>query len=155
MATHGTQLPTRERAVTFVLLGGQEVRATVYLASMSPTHPGAETLEELLNASARFLPVRYELGGHALVRREGVLLVRAEPEARIGDEIEEYPLPSIDLVHVRLDGGLELDGVLARVDRAQSARLSDYFNGAALFFALEVSGGLVYVNKDHVVSLIL
>jgi hypothetical protein len=154
MGLSGAHAPTLERPVVIVLAGGEEARVTLYLASLSSRHAGPETLEEFLNAPARFVAVRYPNGGHALVRRDAVLLVRAAAESRSAvDDLAS--LPSIDLVHVRLDGGAELDGVLQRVDSAPRTRLSDYFNDAPRFFPLEVSGGLVYVNKDHVIALTL
>jgi len=55
-----------------------------------------------------------------------------------------------DLVRVLLSNRKTVDGA---VQHTQGGRISEFFNAAPDFFAVEDTGGVVYVNKRHVISI--
>ncbi len=152
MSQDPRQLPTLPVLVHLDLVTGRTMRGTVSLSITSATHAGPETLEELLNASRRLMPVQNESGDKGeLVARDAIVLVRVMSE--IGPRPTEDASPTIDLVHIELATGKAIDGALLRAQHQDGTRLSDYFNSEADFFAVEDGGGIVYVNKRHVISI--
>ena len=78
----------------------------------------------------------------------------ASVSARVTSEIapssEAAVAPGVDMIRVELSNGKVVDGA---VKHARETRVSDFFNAAPDFFAVEDAGGIVYVNKRHVVSI--
>jgi hypothetical protein len=148
MSDDPRQLPTLPVLVSVDLVTGRAMRGTLSLSITSAVRAGPETLDDFLNTTRRLVPVRDEEGSKGeLVARDAIVLVRVMSEiAPRHDDVS----PAVDLVHVELVNGKTLDGA---VQHAQGARLSDFFNGADDFFALEDSAGLAYVNKRHVISI--
>jgi hypothetical protein len=148
MSADPRQLPTLPVLVSLDLVTGRTMRGTLSLSMSSSVRAGPETLDEFLNTQRRLMPVRDEAGSKGeLVARDAIVLVRVMSE--IAPRPEDVS-PAIDLVHVELVNGKTLDGAVQHV---QEARLSDFFNSAPDFFALEDSAGLAYINKRHVISI--
>lgn len=149
MSADPRQIPTLPVLVDLDLTTGRTAKVTVFLSIHSASREGPETLDEFLNTPRRLLPVAEPDGTkRELVAREAIVAVRVMSEISphaIGDAA-----PAVDLVKIELTNGKTFDGA---VQHTQGARLSDFFNASPDFFALADGGGVVYVNKRHVVSI--
>jgi hypothetical protein len=147
MANDPRQVPTLPVLVELDLVAGRTMRGTLSLSITSALRAGPETLDEFLNTHRRLMPVFKETEQKSeLVSRDAIIVVRVMSDiAPRHDDIS----PAIDLVHVELSNGKTIDGAVQHV---QGERLSDFFNAAPDFFALEDGGGVVYVNKHHVIA---
>jgi len=149
MSADPRQVPTLPVLVDLELATGRTAKVTLFLSIHSEVREGPETLDEFLNTPRRLLPVADPDGSkRELVARDAILSVRVTSD--ISPHAPGDTAPAIDLVKVELTSGKTLDGA---VQHAQGARLSDFFNASPDFFALADAGGVVYVNKRHVVSI--
>jgi hypothetical protein len=148
MGNDPRQVPTLPVLVDLDLTTGKTTRGTFFLSITSSLRAGPETLDEFLNTQRRLMPVYDDARAKSdLVTRDAIVMVRVMSEiAPRPDDVA----PNIDLVHVELTNGKTIDGA---VQHAQGARLSDFFNSAPDFFALEDGAGVVYVNKRHVIAI--
>ena len=144
------QVPMLSIDAELQLAGGTSARVTLFLSTRSPRHDGPETLGEFLDAPRRFLPVRTERG-NGLVARDAIVTVRVAKDVEAGRP--DAPPPAIDMVRIALENGAAIDGVLLHPAAGNRARLSDFFNTAPDFFAVEDEGGIVHVSKRRVVSI--
>jgi hypothetical protein len=143
------QIPTLPVLVELELTTGRTLRGTLFLSITSALRAGPETLEEFLNAERHMVPVRDDAREASdLVARDAVVLVRLVSD--IAPREEDMVATDVDLVEIELSNGKTIDGA---VEHAQGGRLSDFFNVAQDFFAIEGGGGTVYVNKRHVVAI--
>ncbi len=143
--------PTRAVDVELSIAGGRTEEVTLYLSTLSETHAGPETVEEVLNRGRHFLPVRArETDQTFLVRRSAIRTVTVGDDER--DVLpHEESLASVDLVRLELDGGETIEGTLATVLPPERSRLSDYFNFSQVTFVpLAVDDGVTYVNRDFI-----
>lgn len=148
MASDPRQVPTLPVLVDVDLATGKSLHGTLSLSITSSVRAGPETLDEFLNTPRRLMPVFDDKRGKSdLVSRDAIVLVRVMSE--IAPRHEDVS-PAVDFVRVELSNGKTVDGA---VQHAPGERLSDYFNGAADFFCLEGDGGVVYVNKRHVIAI--
>ena len=138
--TDPRQVPTLPVVVDVDLVNGRRLEGTLFLSITSSHRDGPETLDEFLNTSRRCLPVQ-RAETSELVTRDAIVSVRVTSDIapRPPDEVS----PAVDLVRVELANGKSLDGA---VQHDEGTRLSD-------FFAVEDDGGIVWVNKRHVVSI--
>jgi len=149
MAADPRQVPTLPVSVEVELVTGRTMRATLFLSITSARREGPETLDEFLNTQRRLLPVA-DGERRELLTREAIVTVRVTSDIAPRTMIEVAP--AVDLVKVELANGKSLDGA---VQHDAGTRLSDFFNAAPDFFAMEDSAGVVWVNKRHVVSIIM
>ena len=143
--------PTRPLDVRISIEGGRTEEVTLYLALVSETHAGAETLDEALNRDRDFIPVRSKESGETYLVRRGALrsvtVGDGEPDVL---PHEESPV-CVDLVRLELEGGESLEGTLATVLPPDKPRLSDYFNTReSMFVPLAVEEGVTFVNRDYI-----
>ncbi len=130
---------------------GRAVRVTLFLSITSASHEGAETLDEFLNASRRFFPVAQpERSDRDLLARDAVVSVRVSSD--IAPSAIAQTQEDVELVRVELSNGTTVDGAVLH---AHEARMSDFFNAAPDFFALQDGGGVLFVNKRHVIAITL
>lgn len=146
------RVPTLPVQVTLILVNGRRETVMLYLAAGSPTHEGPESLEEFLNRVGAFLPVRLSTGDSAMIARDALLEVvgarDTAPTAAVG-------LPNVDIVRLQLREGPEIEGVVRHVDPDSRSRLSDHFNGPDRFFTVESGDEIHYVNKHHVLVILV
>ena len=148
------RIPTTLVPAELVLLGGERCAVALFLATQSESHPGPETLLDLLNADRRFVPARdRESGRSLLVSRHSLLLVEVE-RAAVASETggEDSARSTVDMIRVELAGGVTADGALEVVASTGRERLSDFFNEPEEFFRLSSGSKLVYVNKRCVLT---
>ncbi len=150
MSADPRQVPTLPVLVDLDLTTGRTAKVTLFLSIHSATREGPETLDEFLNTPRRLLPVADpdDATKRELVARTAIISVRVMSE--ISPHSAGVAAPAVDLVKVELTNGKTLDGA---VQHTQGARLSDFFNAPADFFAVADTLGVVYVNKRHVVSI--
>lgn len=129
------------------LVDRRVIHVTLFLSITSALRDGPETLDEFLNTPRRLLPVA-DGERRELLARDAIVCVRVTSD--IAPRIPEEVAPAVDLVRVELASGRTVDGA---VQHAQGARLSDFFNEPTDFFAVEDEGGVVWVNKRHVISI--
>jgi hypothetical protein len=146
------RVPTLPVQVALVLVGGRRETVMLYLSAGSPTHDGPETLQEFLNRSGAFLPVRLASGDSAMIARDALLEVVA---ARDSAPSTGTGIPNVDIVRVQLREGPEIEGVVRHVDPGAASRLSDHFNHAERFFAVESGDEIHFVNKHHVIIILV
>jgi hypothetical protein len=143
------QVPTLPVAVDLDLVNGRSAKVTLFLAIASAHRQGPETLDEFFNAPRRLLPV--DTGDRRqLVARAAIVSARVTSD--IAPRAEGEVPQAVDLVKVELVSGKTLDGA---VQHEQGTRLSDFFNAPPDFFAVEDDAGVVFVNKRHVVSIVI
>ncbi len=151
MTSDPRQVPTLPVLCDIELETGRTASVTLFLSITSAVHAGPETLDEFLNAPRRLLPVVYPASEkHELLSRHAIVSVRVTSE--ISPSAESAAAQDVDMVRAELSSGRVVDGVLKHV---HEARLSDFFNAAPDFFALEDGAGVLYVNKRHVISITL
>lgn len=144
------RVPTVPTEVTLILGGGRRETVMLYLASASRKHEGPESLLEFLNRAGTFVPVKLSTGDSALVGRDTIRCVIAARDTTH----EELGIPSIDLVRVQMGDLPDIEGVLRHVDPHDRSRLSDHFNHADRFFAVESGETVHYVHKLHVLFIV-
>jgi hypothetical protein len=146
------RVPTLPVQVTLVLVGGRRETVMLYLAAGSPTHDGPESLEEFLNRAGAFLPVRLSTGDSAMIARDALLEVLAASDAAPNSGAG---IPNLDIIRVQLREGPEIEGVIRHVDPDERSRLSDHFNNPERFLAIASGEEIHYVNKHHVLVILV
>ena len=147
MTADPRQVPTLPVLVEIELATGRTARVTLFLSITSQQREGPETLDELFNTPRRLLPVA-EGDKRELLARDAIVSARVMSE--IAPSSEGAVAPGVDMIRVELSNGKFVDGA---VKHGPETRVSDFFNAAPDFFAVEDSAGIVYVNKRHVVSI--
>jgi hypothetical protein len=147
MTADPRQVPTLPVLVEIDLVTGRTARVTLFLSITSETREGPETLDEFLNTPRRLLPVANG-EKRELVSRDAIVSARVMSD--ISPSSEAAVAPAVDMVRAELSNGKFVDGA---IKHEKESRMSDFFNAAPDFFAVEDTGGIVYVNKRHVVSI--
>ena len=144
--------PTRAVLVEIALGGDRYETVSLFLSTLSETHPGAETLDDALNHERDFLPVRSnETEQTFLIRRRAILRVTVSDDVAAECRANDEAFSCLDLVRLELTDGETIEGTLATVLPPQKPRLSDYFNGGATAFVpLAVEEGVTFVNRDFI-----
>jgi len=119
----------------------------LYLSAAAPAHDGPESLLEFLNRMGPFIPATLQAGDSVLVARDAIRCAIAAADAA---SRAEEGMPTLDLVHVQLDDGLEIEGVVRHTATGDRSRLSYHFNDADRFVAIESGEMIHYVHKQHV-----
>ncbi len=151
MTSDPRQVPTLPVRCDIELENGRMTSVTLFLSMSTAKHDTPQTLDEFLNEPRRFLPVAQSEGDeHDLVARDAVVSVRVTSEISPGSRSPAQE--DVELVRVELSNGNVVDGAVLH---AHEARMSDFFNAAPDFFALEDGTGVLYVNKRHVIAITL
>jgi hypothetical protein len=147
------RVPTVPVAVRLTLSIGEAEEVLLFLSMYSESHSGPETLDEFLNRDRSFLPVRSKTTDRSfIVNRSAVVAAEAGADAPVLFRLEEAVASSIDLVQVQLSNGTSVEGTLLLSAPPEHARVSDFFNRKEIFLPLETGERVVYLNKQHVVS---
>jgi hypothetical protein len=147
------RIPTRPVEAAIEIEGSRHEEVIFFLATSAVSHAGPETMDEALNRSRRFVPVRTrEKGELFLVRREALTTVSVgRNEGPHLVETVDGLSTAIDFVRLELREGAVLEGALASVLPPENPRISDYFNlDGVLFVPLLVGESVVYVNKQFI-----
>ncbi len=145
------RLPTHPVDAKLVLSDGREEQVTLFLRPAAPTHSGPESLDEFLNGSRRFLPVKSQDSGQSfLVQRDSIQRVEVDENAPVLSHMSSELATSIDLVRIEMTDALVVEGTLTSFLPPEKNRISDFFNMAETFIPIEVEEGVTYVNKSYV-----
>lgn len=144
--------PSRAVQVEITIDGGRRESVSVFLSTVSDTHPGPETLDEALNRDRDFLPVRsIETEQTILIRRGAIRMVTITDDVAAAALAHDETVTCVDLVRLELTGGEIVEGTLATILPPNNSRLSDYFNsGEPAFVALAVEAGVSFVHRDFI-----
>lgn len=125
---------------------GSVISGIVFAATLSPLHGGGQTIRELLEETAAFLPLRNDDGEFVLVRKEGIACLRTptRPEDAV-EFVRRVP------VRLRLAGGTVLTGDLVVPERDDSYRVSDFLNMGGEDWLRVESGDTLWFAGRHAV----
>jgi len=147
-------VPTRGVAVELTLSSGEVLLMTLHLGESARHHGGEETLFDFLEADREFLPAHDDNEELRLIRRDAIVLVR--PRLNVPEKIrhDSGGIAAVDLVRVELARGFpRLIGVLDIEPHGKDARLSDLVNGSERFLVMQDEGGVVFIHKQHVLTI--
>jgi hypothetical protein len=132
--------------------GEPVVEGALSLSPHSEFHTGPETLLELLDPPAEFIPFhRLTDDAVLLLSRPDIQWVLAGPG--VDPELvrpRTFRFTREERVRVRLRGGEELDGLLQMELPENVNRASDYLNGPERFFPLTTRQGAFLIHKAAV-----
>lgn len=137
-----------EVPVTVTHIDGSVISGTLFASTLSPLHGGGQTIRELLEEPAAFLPLRNEAGEFVLVRKEGIVCVQTStrPEDAV-EFVKRVP------IRLRLSGGIVLSGDLVVPQRDDSYRVSDFLNmGDEDWLRVEGDGTLWFAGRHAVLE---
>ncbi|HKC80986.1 MAG TPA: hypothetical protein VKB91_07295 [Gemmatimonadaceae bacterium] len=143
------RIETTQKAVILTMLGGEELKGSVFIHSSSYRPFELEDVSELFNADSPFLPLELESGEVILVAKERV----AEVAADRGEDASEYPsrgTPSpTALLQVVLVGGEVRLGSIRLEAPPDRARVLDYLNAlTSRFLVLHTSNEARLINRS-------
>lgn len=129
-----------ERTVTVNMTDGSTLVGKVFLAGVSPLHGGIQTLAELLDEAADFLPVVDMEGDFVLTGKAAIATISYErSESDVLEFVRRVPAKFSML------GGSMVEGELMVPEGPASFRGSDYVNSGERWFRVE---------SDHTVTLV-
>jgi hypothetical protein len=143
------RIETTQKAVILTMLGGEEVKGSVFIHSSSYRPFELEDVSELFNADTPFFPLELEHGEVILVSKERV----AEVAADRGDDGSEHvpretPTPTA-LLQVVLVGGEVRLGSIRLEAPPDRARVLDYLNAlTSRFLTLYTSNEARLINRS-------
>lgn len=143
------RLKTTRKAVILTMLGGEELRGSVFIHFSSYRPFELEDVSELFNSETPFFPLELENAEVILIAKERV----AEVAADKGDEASDLPprdlpVPTALLQIVLVGGEIRLGSIQleARPDRA---RVLDYLNAlTSRFLTLYTSNEARLINRS-------
>jgi hypothetical protein len=143
------RIETTQKAVILTMLGGEELRGSVFIHFSSYRPFELEDVSELFNAESPFFPLELENSEVILVAKERV----AEVAADRGDDTSDSPargLPSpTALLQIILVGGEVRLGSIRLEAPPDRARVLDYLNAlTSRFLTLYTSNEARLINRS-------
>ena len=143
------RVETAQKAVILTMLGGEELRGSVFIHQSSYRPFELEDVSELLNAGSPFFPLELETGEVILVSKERV----AEAAANRSDDASEQPprgAPTATaLLQIVLVGGEVCLGSIRLEAPPDRARVLDYLNAlTSRFLTLYTSNEARLINRS-------
>jgi len=132
---------------TFLLIDGTKLTGSMYLAPQAPSHPGAQTVPDLMAEAKVAIPLHLKDGRFVLVGKDSVAAIKLEPDSSYGSELVRH-IP----VNVSLVGGHNIEGNLV-VEQGGSSRLSDFLNLSEEWIRLHEPQCLVWFSKRRLAVL--
>jgi hypothetical protein len=149
------RVPKRRVAAEALLPPGPARRLTLFLAEGAAGHAGPERPGDLLNGGDHFVPaLDEETGVISFLNRAAVEAIRI-PGPPSDRDAEELSLATELEVEVTLRGGASLVGIVSYQRPPDRARLVDVLNEPEPFFRLVEDRAVTFVNKRHVVRIVL
>lgn len=136
-----------ETPATLYLADGKTLSGDLYLAPLSQTRSGPQTVEDLMTETGCALPFRGPQGEFLLIGKRSI--AAAAVSAASGKPSGFWTPLS---VHVHLSGGHRIEGNLL-VEEGAWTRLSTFLNSAPSWLAVESGDALIWVAKEHVIVL--
>jgi hypothetical protein len=130
------------------MIDGSTSVGSVFLAPHSRVHGGRQTLEELLEEAAAFLPLKNAAGEFFLAGKEGLTAIRSLK----GDE-REMQFTSKVPIRLRIVGFGALEGALIMPEVRDYFRVSDYLNGSdSAWLRVERDDDIYWIKKASVLE---
>jgi len=143
------RIETAQRAVTLSMIGGEELRGSIFIHSSSHRPFELEDVSELFNSAEEFFPLELETREVILVSKARVAEVTGAGGDAAGDQqIPEHRAPTA-LLQVVLIGGDVRVGAICLEARPDRARVLDYLNRLnARFLTLYTSTEARLINRS-------
>ena len=140
---------------TLTLLNGTAVHGCFFISGNGRTHPGPESVRDLLNSESGFFPFDTgpsEDSATVLYNRDHLVFVE------IQDKNEPARDPGYDvaiekMVTILMSNGMRLRGAVRVFRPHGSDRLSDFARAQETFRYLEAENATYIINVHHVVEL--
>ncbi len=148
----GRYIEKHQAPVRVVQCGREPLRGFLVLAARAREHDGPESVLDLLNAGARFVPLVQEPGDHVLLlTRLGIDWVAPDPLVHVNLVWPAgFTVARQERVRLRFDGAHGLEGAVQMGRGEDVNRVSDFLNLPADFFPFVTPEGRVLVNKNRV-----
>ncbi len=149
------RVPQRQVEVSVHLLDGQNLDGLMFVPALGPDGEPGRLIDRLNLAAEDFLPLQEKDSSTHLIQEHRILTVRVpndEVEEGTEKEIEDSQYCQHCRVEFRLTSGLGLKGHLYFVQPQNHLRLCDYLNSGKRFIPLHAEGGLIYVNREQIIS---
>lgn len=147
------RVPTSPVNAKLVFIEGRVEEVTLFLSSLSGIHAGPESLDEFLNHTRQFIPVKSKAKDESfLVNRENLQRVEVGLEAPVLFRMEDKMAPCVDLVRFEMANGAMVEGMLQSSGPTEKGRLSDSFNQSQTFIPIQSGEKVSYINKNHVLA---
>ena len=150
------QVPKDMASVILKVPPLESMDGLVFLSSYAETHRGQETLFDVLERPAAFIPVKRESGASLLIRKAAIQWARIlEPERVEWIYYEDRRGSPTQKIRCRFDDGGELEGTVSIVAPEGRRRVSDFLNQHQGFLHLEAGAQLYLVNLSRVTAVTL
>jgi len=140
---------------TLILSNGTAVHGCFFIAGNGRTHPGPESVRDLLNSESGFFPFdsgQPESSVTVLYNRDHIVFVELQDNNEASRD-PGYDLAIEKIATMLMSNGMRLRGAV-RIFRPQgSDRLSDFARAPETFRYLEAKHATYIVNVHHLVEL--
>lgn len=146
------KVPKKEMEVTLVLTENQKLQCSVFLAHMSSTMGGIETLDEFLNQDDRqFIPVHVkETDRNILVSKKLIVYLHAAEADETGEK-PDGPRPTTTAdVEVDISNGECFEGTVRIFKELRHSRVQDFLNDPRKYLPLYPDRGVIFINRDMI-----
>lgn len=135
-----------EAPASLYLTNSRVIRGTVFLAEFSATHSGPETILDLVSSTEPMLPMLDLSGRFVLLGRNHIVAVQTSPALAGAQNVLSQVYAQIETT-----GGHTFMGDL-HVPTGFGDRISDAFNGAFEWHALESGADLTWLSRRHIIK---
>jgi hypothetical protein len=143
------RIETLRRGVTLSMIGGEELRGSVFIHSSSHRPFELEDLSELFNSTEEFFPFELETGEVILVSKSRIAEIAGAGAVDACDQPNPGPRAPTALLQVLLIGGEVRVGSICLEARPDRARVLDYLNRFnARFLTLYTSNEARLINRS-------
>ena len=143
------RIETVRRGVTLSMIGGEELRGSVFIHSSSHRPYELEDVSELFNSKEEFFPLELETGEVILVSKARIAEVAGAAGEDGADQPNPAPRAPTALLQVVLIGGEVRVGSICLEARPDRARVLDYLNRLnARFLTLYTSNEARLINRS-------
>lgn len=128
---------------------GNRISGEVFLGLYSEQHLGSQNMEDLLNETKQFMPVKTDTGVD-LLNIDHIVWIKIDAESQENDIMK---LGTKHAVWVKTILGEELKGDIFISLEEGRARVKDHVNEIVGFFRLFQPGFILYINQKSILSI--
>ncbi len=143
------RIQTVQKAVILTMLGGEELRGSVFIHSSADRPFELEDVSELFNSDKPFFPLELETGEVMLVSKERVAEAAADRDDSTVDPTRRLPPAPTALLQITLVGGEVRLGSIRLDAPPDRARILDCLNAlTSRFLTLYTSNEARLINRS-------
>ena len=143
------RIQTVQKAVILTMLGGEELRGSVFIHSSADRPFELEDVSELFNSEKPFFPLELGSGEVMLVSKARVAEAAADRDDDTSDQTPRLPPAPTALLQVTLVGGEVLLGSIRLEAPPDRARVLDYLNAlTSRFLTIYTSNEARLINRS-------